>query len=53
MTKGRRSRILKYLNRIKDKFLVFGGVSKLYVKGYTNANFLIDKVVSDCNLVTS
>ena len=53
MTIGRRSRILKYLNRIKDKFLVFGGVFELCVKGYIDANFLIDKVVSDCNLITS
>ena len=53
MTIGQRSRILKYLNRIKDNFLVFGGVFELCVKGYTNAYFLIDKVVFDRNIVTS
>ena len=53
MTIGRWSRILKYLNKIKDKFFVFGCVFELCIKGYRDANFLIDKVVSDCNLITS
>ena len=35
--------ILKYLNRIKDKFLVFGGESELCVRGYTDASFQTDK----------
>ena len=34
--------ILKYLNRTKDKFFVFGGESELFVKGYTDANFQTD-----------
>ena len=36
-------KILMYLNKTKDKFLVFGGVSALYVKGYTYASFQTDK----------
>ena len=35
------------------QFLVFGGVFELCVKGYTNASFLTNKVVSDHNLFTS
>ncbi|XP_042387710.1 secreted RxLR effector protein 161-like [Zingiber officinale] len=31
--------ILKYLRRIKNMFLVFGGDEELVVRGYTNANF--------------
>ena len=49
MAIGQQSRILKYLNKIKDKFLVFGGVFELWV----NANFLTYKVGSYRNLVTS
>ena len=35
--------ILKYLNRTKEKFLVFGGMPELCVKGYTDASFQTDK----------
>ena len=35
--------IFKYLNRTKDKFLVFGGVSKLCVRCYIDASFKTDK----------
>lgn len=35
--------ILKYLNRTKDKFLVFGGMPELRVKGYTDASFQTDR----------
>ena len=45
--------ILKHLNKIKNKFFFFWGVFELCVKGYTDANFLTDKNVSDQNLVTS
>ena len=33
---------LKYLNRTKNKFLVFGGASELCVKCYTDASFQTD-----------
>ena len=35
--------ILKYLRRTKNLFLVFGGDSKLGVKGYTDASFQTDR----------
>ena len=35
--------ILKYFNRTKDKFLVFGGMSELCIRGYTDASFQTDK----------
>ena len=35
--------ILKYLNRTKDAFLVYGGDEELRVKGYTNASFQSDQ----------
>src|SRR4051812_16293862 len=35
--------ILKYLRRIKDLFLVYGGEKMLVAKGYTEACFQIDK----------
>ncbi|KAJ9556509.1 hypothetical protein OSB04_011123 [Centaurea solstitialis] len=35
--------ILKYLRRTKDKFLVYGGVEELSVKGYTDASFQTDR----------
>jgi len=35
--------ILKYLKRMKDSFLVYGGEEKLAVKGYTDASFETDK----------
>jgi hypothetical protein len=35
--------ILKYLNRTKDRFLVYGGEDKLSVLGYTDASFQTDK----------
>ncbi|XP_057248963.1 secreted RxLR effector protein 161-like [Beta vulgaris subsp. vulgaris] len=35
--------ILKYLNRTKEKFLVYGGEDKLSIKGYTDASFQTDK----------
>lgn len=31
--------ILKYLRRVKDDFLVYGGDDKLILPGYTNASF--------------
>jgi hypothetical protein len=31
--------ILKYLNRTKEMFLVYGGDEELVVKGYTDASF--------------
>jgi hypothetical protein len=34
--------ILKYLNKTKDKFLVYGGKRELIVEGYTDANFATD-----------
>jgi hypothetical protein len=34
--------ILKYLNRTKEMFLVYGGVEKLVVKGYADASFDTD-----------
>jgi hypothetical protein len=33
-------RILKYLRRTKDIFLVYGGDKELVVKGYTDASFV-------------
>jgi hypothetical protein len=33
-------RILKYLRRTKDLFLVYGGDKELVVKGYTDASFV-------------
>ena len=35
--------ILKYLRRIKDSFLLYGGQEELAVIGYTNASFQTDK----------
>jgi hypothetical protein len=35
-------RILKYLRRTKDLFLIYGGDKDLVVKGYTDASFVID-----------
>jgi hypothetical protein len=35
-------RILKYLRRTKDLFLVYGGDKELVVKGYTDASFVTD-----------
>jgi hypothetical protein len=35
-------RILKYLRRTKDLFLVYRGDNKLVVKGYTDASFVTD-----------
>ncbi|XP_057248227.1 secreted RxLR effector protein 161-like [Beta vulgaris subsp. vulgaris] len=35
--------ILKYLNRTKEKFLVYGGEDELGIKGYTDASFQTDK----------
>ena len=35
-------RILKYLRRTKDMFLVYGGDKELAVKGYTDASFITD-----------
>jgi hypothetical protein len=35
-------RILKYLRRIKDLFLVYEGDKELVVEGYTDASFVID-----------
>jgi len=34
--------ILKYLNRTKEMFLVYGGDEELRVKGYTDASFMTD-----------
>ena len=34
--------ILKYLNRTKEMFLVYGGDEELIVKGYTDASFMTD-----------
>ena len=34
--------ILKYLNRTKKMFLVYGGDEELTVKGYTDASFMTD-----------
>src|SRR4051812_174646 len=34
--------ILKYLNRTKNMFLVFGGDEELVVKGYTDSSFMTD-----------
>jgi hypothetical protein len=34
--------ILKYLNRTKEMFVVFGGDEELIVKGYTDASFMTD-----------
>jgi hypothetical protein len=34
--------ILKYLNRTKEMFLVFGGDEELIVRGYTDASFMTD-----------
>ncbi|XP_074292345.1 secreted RxLR effector protein 161-like [Silene latifolia] len=36
--------ILKYLRKTKDSFLVFGGDTKLWVRGYTYASFQTDRV---------
>jgi hypothetical protein len=33
-------RILKYLRRTKNLFLVYGGDKELVVKGYTNTSFV-------------
>ncbi|KAK8584274.1 hypothetical protein V6N12_068520 [Hibiscus sabdariffa] len=35
--------ILKYLRRIKDVFLVYGGEEELGIKSYTDASFQTDK----------
>ena len=35
--------ILKYLNRTKEMFLVYGGDEQLIVKGYVDASFDTDK----------
>ena len=35
--------ILKYLNRTKEMFLVYGGDEQLVVKGYVDASFDTDK----------
>jgi hypothetical protein len=35
-------RILKYLRRTKNLFLVYGGDKELVVKGYTNTSFVTD-----------
>jgi tRNA C32,U32 (ribose-2'-O)-methylase TrmJ len=35
-------KILKYLRRTKEVFLVFGGEKELVVMGYTNASFQTD-----------
>ena len=34
--------ILKYLNRTKEMFLVFGGDQELIVRGYSDASFMTD-----------
>jgi len=34
--------ILKYMNKTKDKFLVYGGKRELVVEGYTDASFATD-----------
>ena len=34
--------ILKYLNRTKEMFLVYGGDEELIVKGYADASFMTD-----------
>ena len=34
--------ILRYLNRTKNKFLVYGGQKELIVKGYSDASFMTD-----------
>jgi len=34
--------ILRYLNRTKNKFLVYGGQKELAVKGYSDASFMTD-----------
>ena len=34
--------ILKYLNRTKDMFLVYGGNKELVVNGYIDASFYTD-----------
>ena len=34
--------ILKYLNRTKEMFLVFGGDEELIVRGYSDASFMTD-----------
>ena len=35
--------ILKYLQRTKDAFLVYGGMEELRVTGYTDASFQTDQ----------
>ena len=35
--------ILKYFQRTKDKFLIYGGSEELVVKGYTDASFQTDQ----------
>src|SRR3954463_5844989 len=35
--------ILKYLKRMKDMFLVYGGEDELVLRGYTDASFQTDK----------
>ena len=35
--------ILKYFQRTKDKFLIYGGSEELIVKGYTDASFQTDQ----------
>ena len=42
--------ILKYLNRTKEMFLVYGGDEQLVVKGYVDASFDTDK--DDCKSQT-
>jgi hypothetical protein len=46
-------KILKYLNRTKEVFLVFGGEEELVVKGYSDANFQthVDDSKSQSNFV--
>ena len=34
--------IFRYLRRIKDLFLIFGGGSELRVEGYTDLDFMFD-----------
>ena len=34
--------ILKYLKRTKDLFLIYRGGSELWVKGYTDSDFVSD-----------
>src|SRR3954463_13651090 len=39
---GSSQKYLKYLNRTKNMFLVFGGDEELVVKGYTDSSFMTD-----------